>query len=102
MTGGPVRVVDRASQHVKLCLSRGASLVAWSPAGHWIASARQKTISLWDVEAGALRCAYRGHTGWGSRVTCLSWAPSGREIASGDSIGAIHIWRVQDVALASA
>jgi WD40 repeat protein len=96
MSSGTVRVIDRESGRVKVLLARGTSLAAWSPASNHIASVRRNTIALWDVEWGTLRCAYRGHTGWWSHVTCLSWAPSGRQIASGDSSGAIHIWRVHE------
>src|SRR5262249_6739273 len=96
VTSGTVRIVDRVSQQVKVSLARGTSLVAWSPARNCVASVRRKTISVWDVEWGTLLSAYGGHTGWGTHVTCLSWAPSGRQIASGDPSGAIHIWRVQE------
>jgi WD40 repeat protein len=96
ITSGTMRIVDRESRQVKVSLARGTSLAAWSPARNSVASVRRKTISVWDVERGALLCAYGGHTGWGAHVTCLSWAPSGQHIASGDSTGAIHIWRVQE------
>lgn len=96
ITSGTMRIVDRTSQQVKVSLARGTTLVAWSPARNCVASVRRKAISVWDVEWGTLLCAYGGHTGWGTHVTCLSWAPSGQQIASGDSTGAIHIWRVQE------
>src|SRR5262249_19283174 len=96
ITSGTMRIVDRASQRVKVSLARGTSLVAWSRARNCVASVGPKTIAVWDGEWGTLLCAYRGHTGWGAHVTCLSWAPSGQQIASGDSTGAIHIWRVQE------
>src|SRR5262249_21875069 len=95
-TSGTMWIVDRASQQVKVLLARGTSLVAWSPVRNCVASVRRKTISVWDVAWGTLLCTYGGHTGWGAHVTCLSWAPSGQQIASGDATGAIHIWRVQE------
>lgn len=96
ITRGSARVVDRVTQQVKVVLAHGTSLAAWSPVRNCIASVRRKTISVWDVEWGTLQCTYGGHRGWGTHVTCLSWAPSGQHIASGDSTGAIRIWRVQE------
>ena len=96
VTSGTARIVDRASAQVKVSLARGTSLVAWSPVRNRVASVCQRTIAVWDVEGDTLLYTYRGHTGWGTHVTCLSWAPSGRQIASGDSTGAIHIWRIQE------
>lgn len=96
ITGDTARIVDHASKQTQVRLARGTSLAAWSPICNRIASVHRKTIAVWDVEWRTLLCSYRGHTGWWSQITCLSWAPSGRYIASGDSTGAIHIWRVQE------
>lgn len=94
VTSGAVRIVERATGRVTISLPHGTSWVAWSPAGSRIASIQRKTAAIWDAAEGTLLCSYRGHTGWFTHVTCLSWAPSGRSIASGDSVGVIHVWQI--------
>jgi WD40 repeat protein len=94
VAGGTVRVVDRASGRLALALPHGTSRFAWSPMGSWIAGAHGKTVTVWEAERGMIQCEYRRHAGMFNHVTCLSWAPSGQHIASGDATGVIQVWRV--------
>ncbi len=88
------RVLEPASGQVMLDLPHATALVAWSPLCSWLASVRGRVITVCDVEHAAVRCVYRRHTGLLTHVTCLSWSPSGQCIASGDSAGVVHLWRV--------
>jgi serine/threonine protein kinase len=64
--------------------------VAWSPNSDQIASgSRDKTIQIWDVNAGSKLLTYSKHT---QAVACLNWSPNGTSIASGDFERIIRIW----------
>jgi WD40 repeat protein len=92
--GGTVRVVEWESGQTALALPHGTARFAWSPMGNWIAGAHGKTVTVWEAERGTIQCEYRRHAGVFNHVTCLSWAPSGQHIATGDATGVIHLWRV--------
>jgi WD40 repeat protein len=94
VAGGTLRVVEQQSGRLALTLPHGTSRFAWSPMGSWIAGAHGKTVTVWEAERGTIQCQYRRHAGMFNHVTCLSWAPSGQHIASGDATGVIQVWRV--------
>lgn len=95
ITLGTASVWARASGRVVLGFPDGTSWVAWAPQDTRIASVHGRAVTVWDAERGTAQCEYRGHAGLFTHVTCLSWAPSGEYIATGDSSGVIHIWQVR-------
>jgi RNA polymerase sigma factor (sigma-70 family) len=69
--------------------------LAFSPDGKTIATlaSDEAFVRLWDAATGKeLR---RLTTGTTRRSACLAFSPDGRELASGDDAGAVHIWDAQ-------
>lgn len=92
ITARTVEVVHRATERVAMTLPSRTAWVAWCPTRCYLASAQGGCIRVWDADTCELVAVYRGHAGWFTQVTCLSWAPSGQYLASGDSSGMIYIW----------
>jgi len=66
--------------------------VAFSPDGRLLASgSRDRTIRLWDVEAGQVVRTLSGHTDW---VSSVAFSPDGRLLASGSDDRTIRLWDV--------
>ena len=64
--------------------------IAWSPDGRIIASpSDDKTIRLWDVEAGAVVRTLEGHS---AGVNCVAWSPDGRLLASVGDDHTARLW----------
>jgi len=63
----------------------------FSPKGNVLASASQKTISLWDTQAGKEISTFPAHE---KRITCLAFSPDQKFLASASMDGTIRIWRL--------
>src|SRR5215510_4755445 len=66
------------------------SRIAWSPDGQALASGSfDRTIKLWDTQAGELRQTLEGHT---LNIHSVAWSPNGRLLASGSWDKTIKLW----------
>lgn len=64
--------------------------VTWSPDGKSIASGGEdKTVQVWDVNAGKQVLKYQGHT---NVVLTAAWSPDGRSIVSGGEDVTTQAW----------
>ncbi|MCX6053895.1 MAG: DUF4062 domain-containing protein [Chloroflexi bacterium] len=63
--------------------------IAVSPDGHFIASASDDTVRIWDVQS---KQEYTCLTGHESDVSCLAFSPCGRYVISGSFDRTIRIW----------
>jgi uncharacterized protein YukE len=72
--------------------------VAYSPDSQRIASVIlfDKTVTIRNVETGALIHILSGHTGY---VECVAYSPDGRQLASGSADKTIKIWDARTGAL---
>ena len=71
--------------------------VAFSPDSKTLASgSMDKTIKLWDTQAGTLRQTLTGHT---NGVHALAFSPDGKQLASGSDDKTIKLWDAETGAL---
>ena len=67
-----------------------AMVVAWSPAGDWLASTGEDgVIMLWHALSGEDVLSYSGHSG---KVKAIVWSPTGERLASAGEDGTVHVW----------
>ncbi len=66
--------------------------IAFSPAGKILAIAGQKTVGVWDVDAGELKQELSGNT---YATVAVAFSPDGRLVAGGDVSGRVTLWDVQ-------
>jgi WD40 repeat protein len=79
----------------------GASIysLAFSPAGHILASGHGGTIQLWDVaHPTRLRRLGQPLTGGGAQVNSVAFSPDGHALASGSLDGTTRLWDLADPA----
>ena len=68
--------------------------VRWSPDGSRLASSSDdRTIRVWDVDAGAEALILHGHT---APVYAVCWSPDGSRLASVSQDGTARIWDASD------
>jgi WD40 repeat protein/serine/threonine protein kinase len=65
--------------------------LAFSPNGEFLASAREKTIRLWNVASRKLEGELKEHTG---TVRCLAFSSTGNWLAAGGNDRTIRVWDV--------
>jgi WD40 repeat protein len=88
-----LRVVDVATgKELKRIRTTHAYCAAWSPDGKRIVTGGlfDKAVRVWDTESGRMLHSYEGHTGG---VTCVTFFPDGKRIASASVDGTARVWR---------
>jgi WD40 repeat protein len=88
-----LRLVEVATgKEIKRIKTAHAFCAAFSPDGKRIVSGGylDNTVRVWDIESGQMLHSYTGHTGG---VTCVTFFPDGKSIASASADGTARIWR---------
>jgi serine/threonine protein kinase len=87
-----IEILDiNTRQHGATLQSRGflgCNALAWSPNGQYMAAASANTVSIWDVNTGALLRTY-DHS---ANVDTIAWSPNSCYIASCGSGKILQIW----------
>jgi WD40 repeat protein len=88
-----LRLVEVATgKEIKRIKTGHAYCAAFSPDGKCIVSGGyfDNVVRVWDIESGKMLYSYQGHTGG---VTCVTYFPDGKRIASASADGTARIWR---------
>ncbi len=96
---GTIRLWDGITGEPEAVLEGGGragrvNTVAFAPDGQTLATGRQQTIDLWDVNSGHPRATLhdmRVHTSW---VNSVAFSPDGRTLASVGSNHVIALWEI--------
>lgn len=75
-------------KYIRQVSHRGVSSVAWSPKGHYFASAGSGSVKIWSLTSLKPTKTLAG-------LTCVDWSPSGNYLALGISQGAAEIWSLR-------
>jgi eukaryotic-like serine/threonine-protein kinase len=92
-TDGSVRVWDlKTLQQVWRRDDAGSTRsVAFSPDGHWLASAAEELVHVWDAASGFGVARLTGATG---RVNAVAFSPDSRSIVSGGDDQNMRVWNI--------
>lgn len=98
--------VTGADVNLKIWNRNGGLIRAWTnlaasatsavyrpPDGSMLAWANDKTISIWDVQAGKLLRVLEGHS---SRVNSIAFSPDGKLLVSGSHGNPVKLWSVSE------
>ena len=66
--------------------------IAWSPNGHWIASAsKDRTVRIWNPFSASLRSVLKGHR---HEVISVAWSPTGEYLATSGKDCQVLVWNI--------
>jgi WD40 repeat protein len=95
---GAVSIWDVPQRQLLATFNRGATGIAFHPAGRWLAAALlNDSLGVWDLQTGQLAFAATGHT---DTVTCVAYSPDGAWLVSGSDDRTIRFWNASTGELA--
>ena len=91
---GPLRIVDvRTGVRKTIFVPGGASSIAFSPGGRFVATTGPETARIWDTLAGRFGRplpVLRGHVGF---ISDVAFAPDGETVLTASDDGSARLWR---------
>lgn len=93
--GQLLRELCARNDNVDYVFAQNISSITFSPNGRYIATATylDKTIRVWDIEAGTLFRVFNGHR---DAVTSVAFSPDGSQLVSSAYDCSIRIWSLKE------